>query len=75
MSGQKLHHEHLCFSEECDKLRAKALDRLTRSGVVEQKSGGSEVSDIRTSDGMFFSRAEDPLIEGELSTHHMLPAV
>lgn len=43
----------------------KAEKRLERSGVVDTGSGGSVVSDIRTSDGMFFERGEDAIIEGE----------
>ena len=31
----------------------------------DTEKGGSEVSDIRTSDGMFFSRAEDSVLERE----------
>lgn len=38
--------------EECDYLRAKALKRLERSGVVDTETGSSTVSEIRTSDGM-----------------------
>ncbi|KAG2492260.1 hypothetical protein HYH03_009500 [Edaphochlamys debaryana] len=49
--------------EECDYLRMKAEKRLERSGVVDSDSGGSVVSDIRTSDGMFFERGEDAIIE------------
>ena len=30
----------------------------------DTSKGGSEISDIRTSDGMFFSRAEDTILEG-----------
>lgn len=33
-----------------------------RSGVVDTTKGGSQVSDIRTSDGMFFKRAEDMVV-------------
>ncbi|MEW5313966.1 MAG: hypothetical protein WDW38_005496 [Sanguina aurantia] len=50
--------------KECDHLRKKAEKRLERSGVVDEHAvGGSAVNDIRTSDGMFFSRAEDSVIE------------
>lgn len=54
---------HFLSDEECDYIRAKAENRLQRSGVVDTRTGGSEVSDIRTSDGMFFSRAEDRVLE------------
>jgi prolyl 4-hydroxylase len=33
------------------------------SGVVDSKTGASEVSEVRTSSGMFFARAEDHVIE------------
>ncbi|PNH03801.1 Prolyl 4-hydroxylase subunit alpha-2 [Tetrabaena socialis] len=49
--------------EECDYLRLKAEKRLERSGVVDSGNGGSVVSEVRTSDGMFFERGEDALIE------------
>lgn len=52
--------------KECDHLRKKAEKRLERSGVVDENAvGGSAVNDIRTSDGMFFNRAEDSVIESE----------
>ncbi|GIL57151.1 hypothetical protein Vafri_12453 [Volvox africanus] len=49
--------------EECDYIRMKAEKRLERSGVVDSASGSSVVSDIRTSDGMFFERGEDAILE------------
>jgi len=48
---------------ECDYIRERAEKRLTRSGVVDTKNGGSEINDIRTSMGMFFNRGEDPVIQ------------
>lgn len=57
-------YHNFLSEDECDYLRGKAEKRLERSGVVNAEAGGgSEVSDIRTSDGMFFSRAEDEIIE------------
>jgi prolyl 4-hydroxylase len=47
--------------EECDQLRALADTRLARSETVVNETGGSEVNSARTSDGMFFSRAENAL--------------
>lgn len=41
---------------ECDQIIARAKPKLERSGVVDSATGGSEVSDIRTSAGMFFER-------------------
>lgn len=49
--------------EECDYLRLKAEKRLERSGVVDSATGASAYSQVRTSEGMFFSRAEDHVIE------------
>ena len=62
-------------AEECDHLVKKATARLHRSGVVEE-GGGDGVSDIRTSDGMFFDRAEDPTIdaiENKVSEWTLIP--
>ncbi|GAB4820202.1 hypothetical protein N2152v2_007248 [Parachlorella kessleri] len=63
--------------EECDHIVGKAEPRLQRSGVVDTSSGGSEVSEIRTSSGMFFSRGEDAVIqdiEERISRWALLPA-
>ena len=35
---------------------------MARSGVVETKSGGSEVSEIRTSSGVFLNRGQDKVV-------------
>lgn len=48
---------------ECEALRALAAPRLARSETVINTTGGSEVNEARTSDGMFFSRGETPLIQ------------
>lgn len=50
--------------EECDYIVQKAELRLERSGVVDTDSGSTKIDSIRTSSGMFFNRAEDPIIEG-----------
>lgn len=47
---------------ECSELIALARERLTRSETVLTQTGGTEVSAARTSDGMFFARAESPLV-------------
>jgi prolyl 4-hydroxylase len=49
--------------EECDELVAQARPRMARSETVATDSGSSEVNEARTSDGMFFGRAETPLCE------------
>ena len=46
---------------ECDELVALAQARLARSETVQVSTGGSEVNTSRTSDGMFFTRGENPL--------------
>jgi prolyl 4-hydroxylase len=53
----------LLSQAECDDLRALAEPRLLRSETVVNATGGSEVNAARTSDGMFFTRGETPLIE------------
>jgi prolyl 4-hydroxylase len=49
--------------EECDQMIAQARVRLARSETVNVGTGGSEVHEARTSEGMFFTRAESPFIE------------
>lgn len=48
---------------ECEQMIALSRERLVRSETVELGSGGSEVNEARTSEGMFFSRGEHALIE------------
>jgi prolyl 4-hydroxylase len=48
---------------ECDQLMAMAQSRLDRSAVVSPESGANTVMDIRTSEGAFFQRAENALIQ------------
>lgn len=52
----------LLDAAECDELVALARARLARSETVEVTTGGSEVNDSRTSEGMFFARGENPLV-------------
>ncbi len=49
--------------QECDELVALATPRMTRSETVVGATGGSEVNEVRTSDGMFFGVGEHPLCE------------
>lgn len=42
-----------------------ALPTLERSEVVDESSGGGVASDIRTSSGAYFDRAQDKTIAGE----------
>ena len=51
------------FSDvECDELVECASARLARSETVKMDTGGNEVNEARTSDGMFFTRGESALI-------------
>lgn len=51
----------LLTAEECEALMAMAKPRLRRSETVVDASGGSEVNEARTSQGMFFARGENEL--------------
>jgi prolyl 4-hydroxylase len=53
---------NLLTPAECDVLMGLARPRLARSETVAKATGGSEVNVARTSDGMFFTRGEAPLI-------------
>jgi len=53
----------LLAGDECDALVALARERLARSETVDMRSGGSETNAARTSEGMFFRRAENALCE------------
>ncbi len=53
----------LLAAAECDALVKEARPRLARSETVVNTTGGSEVNVARTSDGMFFTRGESPLIQ------------
>jgi prolyl 4-hydroxylase len=53
----------LLSDEECDAMVALASARLSRSETVETSSGGSEVNEARTSEGMFFERAENEICQ------------
>jgi len=54
---------NLLSDEECEALVEAARPRLSRSLTVATQTGGEEVHVDRTSDGMFFSRGETPLIQ------------
>lgn len=54
---------NLLSADECDALIAAAEPRMARSLTVATKTGGEEINADRTSDGMFFQRAETGLIE------------
>ena len=54
---------NLLSHDECDALIELAQPKLTRSLTVDNKTGGDEMNAARTSDGMFFARAENPVVE------------
>jgi len=54
--------EGLLSDVECDALISAARPRLTRSLTVDVQTGGHEIHPDRSSQGMFFERAENPLI-------------
>jgi prolyl 4-hydroxylase len=51
----------LMTEAECDEVVALARQRLARSETVVTTTGASEVNVARTSEGMFFGRAENPI--------------
>jgi len=53
----------LFSGSECDQLIDCARQRLVRSETVQLTTGGTEVNAARTSEGMFFARAETELID------------
>lgn len=48
---------------ECDELTELARVRLARSETVQLDTGGSEVNEARTSEGMFFNRGENEVCQ------------
>lgn len=52
---------NLMSDDECDEMIALSRSRLTRSETVQTATGASEVNEARTSQGMFFGRAENAL--------------
>lgn len=53
----------LLSDDECEALIASARERLARSLTVETKTGGEALNVDRTSDGMFFTRGENPVVQ------------
>lgn len=69
-------YENFFTDEECDHIVQMSERRLMRSGVVATQ-GGSEISDIRTSSGVFLDRGEDEVIrriEERIAAWTLLPA-
>lgn len=57
--------EKFLTDDECDHIIRLSEDHMSRSGVVESQSGGSKVSEIRTSSGVFLNRGQDEVIKSE----------
>ena len=53
---------HFLSAEECEALMAAAHPRLQRSLTVQTATGGEELNADRTSQGMFFRRAENEVV-------------
>ncbi|KAK8652460.1 hypothetical protein V6N13_126492 [Hibiscus sabdariffa] len=63
--------------EECDHLITLAKDKLEKSMVADSESGKSVASEVRTSSGMFLSKAQDKVvadIESRIAAWTFLPA-
>jgi prolyl 4-hydroxylase len=66
---QRVHAPDLCvFSNllsvaECEALVEAAKPRLLRSHTVDTQTGGEALNRDRTSDGMFFTRAENAVVQ------------
>jgi prolyl 4-hydroxylase len=66
---QRVHAPDLCvFSNllsaaECEALVEAAKPRLLRSRTVDTQTGGEALNRDRTSDGMFFTRAENAIVQ------------
>lgn len=50
-------------SEECDQLVESARPKLQRSQTVDIKTGGEEVNEVRTSNGMFFQIGQNEIVQ------------
>jgi prolyl 4-hydroxylase len=53
---------NLLSHDECDALMEAARPRMARSLTVQTRTGGEELNADRTSQGMFFSRAETEVV-------------
>ncbi|CAL5347099.1 unnamed protein product [Camellia sinensis] len=57
-------YEGFLTDEECNHLISIAKTELKRSSVADNVSGKSKLSQVRTSSGMFISKAKDPIVSG-----------
>lgn len=69
-------YEGFLTDEECNHLVSLAKKELKRSAVADNESGESKLSEVRTSSGMFISKAKDPIVAGiedKIATWAFLP--
>ncbi|KAF7819658.1 putative prolyl 4-hydroxylase 7 [Senna tora] len=69
-------HKKFLSEEECDHLINLAKDKLEKSMVADNESGKSIMSEVRTSSGMFLSKAQDEVvarIEARIAAWTFLP--
>ncbi|KAH0665957.1 hypothetical protein KY285_027163 [Solanum tuberosum] len=69
-------YEGFLTDEECNHLISLAKSELKRSAVADNESGKSKHSEVRTSSGMFISKAKDPIVSGiedKIATWTFLP--
>lgn len=52
----------LLSDEECDALIEAARPAMKRSGVLDMATGATQVTDVRTSNGMFFQRGQNEVV-------------
>ena len=57
-------YENFLSEKECEHLLALSKGKLHKSGVVDAQTGGSSMSEVRTSTGTFISRKYDDIIAG-----------
>jgi len=70
-------YKNFLTDAECDHLIVLARDKLQKSMVADNESGKSVMSEIRTSSGMFLSKAQDEIvanIEDRIAAWTFLPA-
>ena len=53
----------LLSDEECDEIIELARSRIERSSTMNMETGGNEINAARSSQGMFFTRGEHPVIQ------------
>ncbi len=60
--------ENFLSDEECDHIIKLSEPHMERSGVVAT-NGGSAISEIRTSSGVFLERGQDAVVKRERDAH------